>query len=146
VAKPTEQQLQDAYRRRLVDELGDIDVRLAKVRKDAADEAARHRPDVERYQKIEAEILTWAENELAAQPKKYEGDRFEAVASQRSNESEVIIPVAKKMLGAEAFLGCCTVTLRAIRGAGLTAVQLAKCIVTTQSGSRALEIAPKVKA
>jgi len=115
---------------KLVDELGDLELELAKVAPKIARQAALRKALRERY---------------ASQPaaKSYEaiGERFIVAVGEKSKEKKVNVAKLFKLAGAKLFLKLVSCTLKALEQA--PAEIAAQVIEEEQTGTRSLKVMAK---
>lgn len=116
----------------IIDEFGELD---RKVQEFA--------PTAKRHEALKSQIKTWFENHPADQELTEEGKLYTLQVGARAKERR-IASLAKvfKALGANKFLGICSVGLKALEDA-LGKDKAAGYIVEDQSGSRRLKVVAK---
>ena len=116
-----------AARRAVVDEYGDLTVKLRPFKADQA-----------RLADLAKTIRGWYAAEDATEAFTAEGDHYQALLGPKSNETKIEdIEAVYDALGHDAFLAACSITLGALEKAG---ANVAALTVKEQTGSRSLTV------
>lgn len=119
-----------AQRRRIVDEFGALDAKLATVR-----------TDLRRHESLASIIRSWYAELPENQAYSAKGDKFVVIVSARENQ-RFISSMAKVFLlmGQKRFLAFCSLPLKVLE-ANAPASELCKLVASRQSGPRSLQVA-----
>lgn len=119
-----------AERRRLVDEYGSLNLKLAPFR-----------AELRRTDELASIIRSWYADLAPNLAYSAKGEKFVVVAGPKENQRKILsMPNVFRLLGQKRFLDFCSLPIKVLE-ANASAAEMSKLIASQQTGPRALQVA-----